>query len=108
MSEFSAALAVVIGVLLRLAIPVLLTIVIVQLLRIQDARWQQEAEQVPSLVEKPACWEINNCPADRRKDCPGYTSPLPCWQARRLTNGYLREECLSCKIFLKAPAPSLA
>ncbi len=107
MSDFTAALAVVIGVLLRLAIPVLLTIVIVQLLRIQDAHWQQEAEQAPALVEKPACWEIKNCPPDCFKDCAGYTSPLPCWQARRLTNGYLREECLSCKIFLKAPAPSL-
>ncbi len=106
MSEFPAALAVVIGVVLRLAIPVLLTILIVQLLRIQDARWQQEGEQVP-LVEKPACWEIKNCLPDCYRDCPGYTSPLPCWQARRLANGYLREECLSCKIFVKAPAPSL-
>jgi hypothetical protein len=107
MSELSAALAVVVGVAVRLAIPVLLTVLIVQLLRIQDARWQREAEQVPQLIEKPACWDINDCPPDCRKNCPGYTSPLPCWQARRLVNGYLREECLSCKVFLKAPVPSL-
>ena len=107
MSEFSAALAVVIGVVVRLAIPVVLTILIVQLLRIQDARWQREGEQVPRLVEKPVCWEVKNCPPDCRKNCPGFTSPLPCWQARRLANGYLREECLTCKIFLRAPAPSL-
>ena len=107
MSEFSAALAVLAGVAIRLAIPVILTILLVQLLRIQDARWQQEGEQVPQLVEKPACWEVKNCPPDCLKNCPGYTSPLPCWQARRLANGYLREECLSCKVFLVAPVTHL-
>jgi hypothetical protein len=107
MNGLFAALAVVAGVVVRLAIPVLLTIVIVQLLRILDWRWQQESESLPFLVEKPACWEVNGCPPDLRKNCPGYTSPLPCWQARRMANGYLREECLGCQIFLKAPVPSL-
>ncbi len=107
MSEFSAAFAVLAGVAIRLAIPVILTILLVQLLRIQDARWQQEGEQVPGLVEKPACWEIKNCPPDCFRNCPGYTSPLPCWQARRLANGYLREECLGCKVFLVAPVTNL-
>lgn len=107
MNEFFAVLAVVAGVIVRLAIPVLLTIVLVQLLRILDWRWQQEGENRPYLVEKPACWEVNNCPPELRKDCRGYTSPLPCWQARRTANGYLRDECLGCQIFLKAPVPSL-
>ena len=108
MNEVLAVLAVLAGIVIRLAIPVLLTILIVQLLRILDAHWQQEGASVPWLVEKPACWEIKNCPPECLKDCPGYASPLPCWQARRTANGYLREECLSCKIFLKAPVPSLA
>ncbi len=107
MTDLSPVLAVLGVVAVRLAIPVLLTILIVQMLRILDARWQIEAEKAPPLVEKPACWEINNCSPERRKDCPGYTSPHPCWQARRMENGYLREECLGCQIFLKAPIPSL-
>ncbi len=107
MTDLSAVLTVLGIVAVRLAIPVLLTILIVQALRIVDARWQMEGEKVQPAVEKPACWEINNCPPELRKVCPGYTSPLPCWQARRMENGYLREECLGCKIFLKAPVPSL-
>lgn len=107
MSQFADVLAVLAGVVLRLAIPVMLTVLVVQLLRIQDARWQMEAESTPRLIEKPACWEIKNCPPECSQNCPGQTSPLACWQARRLDNGYLREECLGCKIFLSAPIPSL-
>ncbi len=107
MNELLAVLAVLGGVIVRLAIPVVLTMLIVHFLRVLDWRWQQEGEKLPVLVEKPACWEINNCPSELRKKCPGYSSPLPCWQARRMANGYLREECLGCQIFLKAPVPSL-
>lgn len=107
MSQFAEVLALVAGVVIRLAIPVILTILVVQLLRIWDARWQREAESAPLLIEKPACWEVKKCAPECRESCPGYTSPLPCWQARRMDNGYLREECLGCKVFLQAPVPSL-
>lgn len=106
MTQFVAVAAVLIGVAIRLAIPVLLTILIVGLLRWLDERWQREAEEAPRLIEKPACWEVNNCSLERREDCLGYTSPLPCWQARRMANGYLREECFGCQVFVKAPLPA--
>ena len=103
MSDFYRLMAILTGFVARIAIPVLFTALAVYFLRRLDARWQSEGRSTPA---KPACWETMGCAPERRKDCPGYLSALPCWQARRSANGYLREECLACKIFLKAPVAS--
>ncbi len=108
MDALNLFLAILLGIAARLVIPIFVTILAVYFLRRLDARWQKEATNPPARVEKPACWEINGCPPDQSKTCVGRTSPLPCWQARRTANGYLREQCLTCTIFLKAPAPTLA
>ena len=92
------------GVAIRLAIPALITLVAAFFLRRLDDHWQSEGKLVPLSIKKPECWKINNCPPALLETCPGYRSPLPCWQAMRLTNGYLREECLGCKVFRSAPA----
>jgi hypothetical protein len=102
-----AVLAVLAGVAVRLAIPILFTAMVVYFLRRIDQQWQAEGKAVPAVALKPACWETMGCSPARRRDCPGYQSALPCWQARRTSSGYLRDECLACKVFLKAPAPSL-
>jgi hypothetical protein len=106
METITSLLAILAGLLVRLAIPVAITAVLIILLRKLDARWQAEA-QLPVLVEKPECWKIKGCPPEQVKNCVGASSPLPCWQAFRLPNGYLRDECLSCKVFLDAPMPAL-
>jgi len=107
MEIISSGLAIFTGLLVRLAIPLLLTALLIFLLRKLDARWQKEA-QVPELtVLKPECWKIKGCPPEQVKDCLGAQSHLPCWQAFRLPNGYLREECLTCKVFTEAPLPNL-
>ncbi len=106
METITSLLAILAGMLLRLAIPVAITAVLIILLRKLDARWQVEA-QLPVSIEKPECWKIKGCPPDQVKNCIGASSPLPCWQAFRLPNGYLREECLSCKVFMDAPMPAL-
>ena len=108
MTDFAGVLSVLAGFAIRLAVPILFTIIIVRILRGLDERWQSEGSNLPPPSDKPACWEIKECPPELRKDCAGFTSPLPCWQARRMPNGYLREECLGCKIFLGAPAPGIA
>jgi hypothetical protein len=107
MKEIYGVIAVLIGIAVRLVVPVLLTAVVVYLLRRLDAEWQREGKTAPIKVQKSKCWDTMHCPPERRKDCPGYVSELPCWQARRLSSGYLRNECLGCKVFLKAPVPSL-
>ena len=108
MNDLYSLIAILVGIAARIAIPALVTALAVYSLRRLDARWQSEATKTPTRLEKPACWEIKGCSPERRKDCPGYGSALPCWQARRTSNGYLREECLGCKVFLKAPAASPA
>jgi hypothetical protein len=103
MDNVYTLLAILIGITLRLVIPVLITVMAVFFLRKLDDRWQSEGELAPLSLKKPECWKINNCPPALLKTCPGFLSPLPCWQARRMPNGYLREECFNCKIFRSAP-----
>jgi len=109
MDILPSLLAVIAGFAIRLAIPIAITAIAIYLLRRLDARWQAEAktEALQPVVEKPRCWEINNCTPEMRATCPGYSSEVPCWQARRKENGYLQEKCLGCAIFQKAPIPEL-
>ena len=104
MENLNAFFAILIGAALRLIIPILITGLAIYFLRRLDAHWQSEGKFVPLPIKKPECWKINNCPPELQKSCPGYLSPLPCWQAMRLPNGYLPEKCFGCKIFRTAPA----
>ncbi len=95
------------GLLIRLAIPIALTALLIFLLRKLDARWQAEAQLPQPAMQDIECWKIKNCTPEQRNACVAYQTTLPCWQAKRLPNGYLREECLSCEIFTEAPTPAL-
>ena len=95
------------GLFMRLALPIIVTLILVYFLRKLDARWQAEADLTPVSIQKPECWKIKGCSPEQRKECIAFSSPLPCWQVFRLPNGYLAEECISCRVFLEAPAPSL-
>lgn len=110
METLSTLLAVVTGLLLRLAIPIAITAVGIYFLRRIDKRWQAEAEQQLLLpaVEKPKCWEVHGCTPEMRANCSGYQSEQPCWQAFREESGYLKEQCLNCQVFTEAPIPALS
>ena len=107
MESITAVLAVVTGIALRLAIPIGITAIAIFFLRNLDNRWQAEAEEQLLLpaVEKMKCWEIKGCTAEMRASCTGFQSEQPCWQAFREENGYLKERCLGCDVFQKAPIP---
>jgi hypothetical protein len=107
METLTSFFAILIGLLLRLALPIAGTLILVYLLRKLDAHWQAEAERAPVTVEKVECWKVNGCSEEQRKNCLGATSPLPCWQAFRRPNGYLQEKCISCEVFTNAPVPGL-
>jgi len=107
METITAFLAISVGVLLRLAIPIAGTTILIHFLRKLDIRWQTEAQLQPLPIQNPECWKIKGCSAQEQKFCLAKTSSLPCWQIYRLPNGYLREECLSCKVFIDAPIPAL-
>jgi hypothetical protein len=108
METINTLFALLAAMLVRLAIPILITALAVYFLKKLDEHWQTEGEVHPLPVQKPECWKVRECPPQARSACPGYLSPLPCWQAYRLPNGYLREECLTCEVFRSAPLPAYA
>jgi len=95
------------GVLVRLALPIAVTVVLVYFLRKLDARWQGEANHQSVSIQKPECWTIKGCSAEQRENCVAFKSHLPCWQVFRSPNGYLPEKCLSCKVFIDSAVPAL-
>jgi hypothetical protein len=107
MENLISLLMLITGLLVRLAIPIVLTAVLIFFLRKLDAHWQAEAELPQPAASDIECWKIKGCSDEQRNACVAYQATLPCWQAKRLPNGYLREECLSCEIFTTAPMPAL-
>jgi hypothetical protein len=107
METMISFLTILAGVFLRLAIPIAGTAVLIHFLRKLDARWQTEAQLHPLPIQKLECWKMKGCTAAQQKNCMARTSTLPCWQVFRLPNGYLREECISCNVFIDAPIPAL-
>src|SRR5574341_1192549 len=107
MEAIISFLAILAGIFLRLVIPIVGTAMLIHFLRKLDARWQAEAQLQPVPVQKLECWKIKGCSAKQQKNCIARTSTLPCWQVFRLPNGYLREECISCKVFIDTPIPAL-
>lgn len=108
------AVFVVLGFLMRLGIPLALTAAVVWWLQKLDARWQMQAEQArrrtgsemtpgPSM---PPCWEVRGCSPERRANCAAYAqSDVPCWQTFRDRRGHLKQVCLECVVFQRAPIP---
>ena len=107
METLISSLYIIAGLLMRLAIPILGTVLLVFFLRKLDKRWQAEAELQPQMMGKTECWKMQGCTSQQTENCEAYKSELPCWQVYRLPNGYLHEECLSCHVFTEAPIPTL-
>jgi hypothetical protein len=107
METLTSLLAVLTGLVLRLALPIVGTGILIYLLRKLDAHWQTEAQLEPTSIQKVDCWKIKGCSPRQQKNCVAAASPLPCWQVHRLPNGYLNEKCISCKVFIDAPSPTL-
>jgi hypothetical protein len=101
------ALAISIGLLLRLGLPIAITALVAWWLRRLDARWQREAQtRAARRALATPCWEIRVCPPKRRADCPAFIHPdVPCWQWFRDERGQLRDGCLDCTVFRGALAP---
>jgi hypothetical protein len=101
-------LAFIIGLLLRVGIPVLVTAMVFFLLRRLDQRWQKEAQAIPVITSQRPCWKMKDCSEEKRKTCPAFAqTDVPCWQLFRTKNGLLKEDCLGCDVFRLAPTPSL-
>lgn len=100
--------ALILGVFLRLVLPLLVTGLVVYGLRALDIRWQREAELERDLLvrDEEPCWKEQGLSMEEIKARVA-ESGKPCWQIHRLSNGYLREACLECEVFIDAPPPAL-
>lgn len=95
------------GFILRLAIPIGGTIILILFLRKLDSRWQAEAEKQALSTEKLDCWKVAGGLPEQVENRESGKSPIPCWQVYRLPNGYLNEKCMTCEVFTEAPVPAL-
>ncbi len=112
-NTFIEIAAVVLGILLRLGVPIGLTILFSLFLKWLDKRWQAEAEaekavkikHIEELVAyKRPCWETHNCPPRLRNACRAYAEPnTPCWELFR-AEGRLKPACQNCKVLPPAMA----
>ena len=107
METFTSFLAILAGLLLRLAVPIAGTLLLVYFLRKLDAHWQAEAQLLSITVPTIECWKVKGCSPAQQKNCVAASSQLPCWQVFRQPNGYLQEKCISCEVFINAPIPAL-
>ena len=111
MDELMATFIVFTGVLLRIGIPVALTVALIWAFGQLDARWKREAalhgyERPRVKVSNSGCWQVHGCSEENRKRCPAYAQlDMPCWQVFRKEDGRLKEKCLGCQIFANAPVP---
>jgi len=96
----------IVGLLLRLGIPIIVTAVVFALLHRLDKRWQKEALALPVVPAGKPCWEIKGCLEEQKKNCPAVAQPwMPCWQVFRTRDGVMKEACLGCDVFRQAPVP---
>lgn len=96
----------ILGVLLRIGVPVAVSAVILYLLKRLDRRWQREARVTPAIPRGKPCWEVKGCSKAQVKNCPAAAQPrVPCWQVFRGKDGVLKEACLDCSVFRQTPVP---
>jgi uncharacterized membrane protein YraQ (UPF0718 family) len=101
---------------LRLGVPLTITVAVGYWLRRLDDRWQAEAlaRQAEAAVARqqgePAiemfrvigknCCEVNNCPEGTFHCCPAHqNADMPCWMARYRAEGRLPAKCYRCQLF---------
>src|SRR5512143_2618447 len=95
------------GILLRLGIPIAITALVLYGLHRLDKRWKKEALTLPVVPAGKPCWEAMGCSDDKKKNCPAAAqSNVPCWQYFRTRDGVLKEACLGCAVFRQAPVPA--
>ena len=105
MNEGFVTLYILLGILLRFAVPLAITFLVARFLRKLDRKWRDEAklekEQsrlvFTNLFQQQPCWEYNRCSGIRKAECLVYNQKqTPCWEVYR-SNGTLKTACKTCK-----------
>jgi len=77
MEAITSLLAVITGLLLRLALPIVGTAILIYLLRKLDAHWQTQAQLTPIPMEKVECWKVKGCSLEQQKTASRLLLPYP-------------------------------
>jgi len=101
MPSLEHILSLIAGLLIRIGLPVTVSLGILYALKKLDKKWQKEQLSLPVIASGyEACWKVKNCPEDQRKACPAFQNPeVPCWQTFKATTGLLKDTCLDCGVF---------
>lgn len=115
--------------LLRVGVPLLITLLIGYFLRRLDAHWEDElrgqalghprapgshgtrSAGIPAAtagVDIPGqpCWQLKDCDTASREDCPAGQQPgVVCWLARRELEGKIPMACYHCSLFVGEQLP---
>ena len=67
------------GILLRLGIPIAVTALVLTFLHRLDKRWQKESLALPVIPAGKPCWEIKSCSEEKKAK---YTPWSPRWHKR--------------------------
>ncbi len=60
-------------------------------------------EGIRRLLSLIPCWEIKNCPQEKREKCPAYqNSEKPCWMLAQEKRKVDPEVCRLCPVYSKA------
>jgi MerR family transcriptional regulator/heat shock protein HspR len=58
---------------------------------------------IKKLLELSPCWEIKNCPPEKRENCSAYMDKTkPCWERAGTACAKDFQQCASCDVFVQA------
>ncbi len=93
---------------LRIGIPIALTLVFGYWLERKLRPQQEPAEMVEKIqatrkasnIIRLHCWDIKRCDGSKRAKCAAYQHPeLPCWLALQVEGKKVREQCFTCAFY---------
>ena len=114
MDWLTTIISLIVGLVLRLGVPIVITILVISILHRLDEHWQAEAkaEASAALIFATAdgkyVWDVASCTPEKRAKCLAANSNEPCWQIVRQPDGHLSEGCITCEVFQNAPVPGTA
>lgn len=110
MAGLEILLPFVVGLLLRLGVPLGLMAVMIWVLHRLDQHWKYEATgKTQVLACNPGCWKLHGCSPESSERCRARKNKdVPCWHLFRDEHGQLQQRCLACKVFRDASVPVIA
>jgi hypothetical protein len=96
-------LNIILGVVLRIVLPLGITLAVALILKRLDDSWREQslheamgASGASGPLQSLQCWEAFGCRPEQRSNCKAYSNPeKPCWESMS-SRGQLQEACQRC------------